>query len=230
MKENTPDPATKGIARRRLLLRGTFAAPAALTLFSGSVAARSISNCVTKQVAVPDVTPSTPTAEMGTTYVRVRLQRFSGSVDGVVKTNRYSRWVRGFDVSALQAVATNSPYLTGTSATVTQWQLYDRGVTNTTSSCSATNANLNPASAYAPPYSSAVPGHILTSGTPSEAGVVSCGTGSQTATFTSSGPTADQWVALRVNTNGDIVGVVGINSAPETSAVWQSCWSSFRVG
>lgn len=37
-----------------------------------------------------------------------------------------------------------------------------------------------------------------------------------------------QWVALRVDASGNIVGVVGLNGSSNTSAVAGTCWDSFR--
>lgn len=199
MNDKTHDADSKLSARRRLV-RGVFAAPAALTLYSGSVAARSIRNCVTKQVENSDLTPTTPTGTQGTTYVRVRLQKFQRN--GNNSANRWSRWVRGFDVSNLQASG-SSVFVSGTSAASTSWYLYDKG----------TQSN----------YSAIVPGS--TAGTISTTPSENTTTPSRTTT-----QSADQWVALRINSTGDIVGVVGIANTNTTSAVYQTCWSSFRLG
>ena len=204
------------VSARRRLIRGAFAAPAAMTLFSGSVAARSAINCVTRQVTSPDFPPLA--LEAGTSYVRVQLQKFTGTVGATTLTNRTSRWVRGSDV-VLQQAAGSSVYLTGA-----QWQLYDRMTTGTTTSCTP-NAGFNPASAY----TASQVGTVI-SAPPSEGGSVSC-TGGLPVTVVSSGPVGDQWVAIRINASGNVTGVVGINNpATGESAVWQSCWSSFRLG
>lgn len=190
------------LSARRRLIRGAFAAPAALTLYSGSVAARSINNCVTRQVSTPDLTPSTPTPEAGTTYVRVQLQKFQNINPNLQNLDRrYSRWVRGTDVYNLRDLRTTPPGGT-VFVTTGQWYQYDRG-------------NLSR-------YVSATP--VPVGGTISTTPTESVATNPQNTS-----QTADQWVALRVNANGDILGVVGIvdNSG---SAVWQSCWSSFRIG
>lgn len=215
MNDQTRHPDTKVSARRRLI-RGVFAAPAALTLYSGSVAARSIHNCVTKQVANPDWTPIPVTAE-GTTYVRVRLWKFRGQYNATNLSNRYSLWIKGDDVVALQAAGTNPPYLAAG-----QWQLYSRGITDVRT-CSS--GIFNPASVYA----TSSP-ELIVSAPPNEAGLVTCTDTGEPRTITGLGPAGNKWVALRVNANGDIVGVVGINNIDGTSAVWQSCWTSFRLG
>lgn len=219
MNDKTRDTGNKVSARRRLV-RGVFAAPVALTLYSGSVAARSIRNCVTKQVASPIFPPES--SAPGTTYVRVQLQRFYGTDGTTVLANRFSRWIKGDHVVALQAAATATPYIVSG-----QWQLYDRGVTNDVSNC---GNGFNPASAYAPPYSSLTPPGTIITGTPSEAGTVACGNGNATTTVSGNGPTPDAWVALRMNGNGDIVGVVGIDDPTGSSAIYHTCWSSFRLG
>jgi len=209
----TPDRDTFISARRRLV-RGVFAAPAALTLYSGSVAARSVQNCVASQVTNSPDLPGTPTDSMGSTYVRVQLQKFRGYNGATLLTNRYSRWIRGSDVVALQASG-RTVYLSGT-----QWQLYDRGITDLTTDCST---NFNPASAYA----GQAPGTILSS-TPSEVGSVGC-SGSPGTVNVTGDQVADQWVALRVDVNGNIIGVAGIGDGNGTSAISQSCWTSFKV-
>ena len=205
------------VSARRRLIRGAFAAPAAMTLFSGSVAARSAINCVTKRATSPELPPLDPV--MGTTYVRVQLQKFTGSAGATVKSNRTSRWVRGSDIVASLATG-KTGYLLGT-----QWQLYDRDTTGVTSTCGAADTTFNPPSAYA--GVGTPPGTILNS-TPTENGTVSCTGGSQT--ITSTAQTGDQWVAIRVNASGDIVGVVGINDLANQTAISQSCWTSFRIG
>ena len=215
------------VSARRRLIRGVFAAPAALTLYSGSVSARSVINCVTKRVTSPELPGLT--TEQGTTFIRVQLQKFSGVFNSTALTNRTSRWIKGSDIALLQA-AGRSVYMTAT-----QWQLYDRGNTNATSRCdfnsSGGNIPFNPASAYSPSYPATTknPGDVISS-TPTEAGTVSCGSGGGPNVVSSTGPVGDQWVAIKVNSAGDIVGVVGINNTSGQSAIWQSCWTSFRIG
>lgn len=219
MNDKTHEPDSKVSARRRLI-RGAFAAPAALTLYSGSVAARSLRNCVTNQADTPNLTPVLTTDE-GTTYLRVQLKKFYGKKGTTVLTNRYSRWISGADLVSRQAAGTAAPYLASG-----KWQLYDRGTTNATSSCSTSgNPPFNPKSVYA--NDSTPVGYVLSGTTPNEGGTVVCGRGS--VTVDGYGPVGDKWVALRVNRNGDIIGVVGINGS-EGTAISQSCWTSFRVG
>lgn len=216
MNDQNQDAGNKISARRRLV-RGVFAAPAALTLFSGSVAARSLNNCVTKQLNSAVIPPVTTT--QGTTFVRVQLKRFTGSYNGTLRTNRFSRWVKGTDVVALQATGTLAPYLSAS-----QWQLFDRGTTDVRSCGTST---FNPASKY---LGTSV-GTII-SLLPDESGAVQCSNTAEIRTIVGAGPDVDEWVALRVNANGDILGVAGISgqSTSGTSAVYQSCWTSFRIG
>ena len=213
MNDKNPNASTHLSARRRLV-RGVFSAPAALTLYSGSVAARSVVNSVTRQVATPDLTPAVPTAAQGTTYVRVQLQKFYGKSGATTLTNRCSRWISGVDMAALQAAGSGNYLVSGS------WQLYDRGTTNV-ATCGVT---FNPASAYA----GFAVGVIINS-TPTEAGSVAC-SGGVTPVSVTNNQIGDQWVAIKVNSNGDIVGVVGINNAGGQSAVTQSVWTSFRLG
>lgn len=190
MEDQAQGPGSKVSARRRLI-RGAFAAPAALTLYSGSVAARSINNCVARETS--GMTPPAPgPVAAPDTFVRVQLQKFQKSPTASYP-NAWSRWVRGFDVSSLLASG-QTVFVSGTSTTSTNWYLYDKGS----------------ASAYA-----LTPIGTIIGTTPVEGTTVQ---------------SASQWVALRVASNGDIVGVVGINSTTGTSAVYQSCWTSFRVG
>lgn len=67
MKENMTNDTAKANARRRLV-RGVFSAPAAMTLYSGSVAAASVS-CVARQLTNPITNGDSPL------LVRVRLYR-----------------------------------------------------------------------------------------------------------------------------------------------------------
>lgn len=82
---------------RRRLIRGAFGAPAALTLYSGSVSAASLT-CVARRVAAP-VNPGTTASATGDIYVRVQVRsKRSGE-------NR-SRWVYGGDVLIAASLTT----------------------------------------------------------------------------------------------------------------------------
>ncbi len=213
MDKQIQAPEVKISARRRLV-RGAFAAPAALTLFSGSLAARSINHCVVREVTSDPQFPIP--ASTNATYVRVRLRKFRGRSNGEILTNRYSRWIQGSDVVNLRAPGTSDPYLA-----TNQWQLYDRGTTNATTRCDA--GNFNPASKYA----STGVGTIINTA-PDESGTVTCGNGI-TKDVNAARTLNDEWVALRIDADGNIVGVSGINNTSGTSAIHQSCWTSFRV-
>ena len=86
MTDDLKDGTTKASARRRLV-RGVFSAPAALTLYSGSVAAASVT-CVAKQLDNPI------TAGGDVTLVRVPLYQ-------VVRPGNTAKFVRGADIGSL---------------------------------------------------------------------------------------------------------------------------------
>lgn len=82
----------KASARRRLI-RGAFAAPAALTVFSGSAFAQASMTCVSKRVADPVL----PTPSAGPdAFLRVPLY-------GLGNGGNVSTWIRGADVVFLAA-------------------------------------------------------------------------------------------------------------------------------
>lgn len=85
MNENVRDDAAKGSARRRLV-RGVFSAPAALTLFSGSVAAASVT-CIAKQLTNPIITNG------DVTLVRVPLYKLANG--------QTAKFVRQADIGSL---------------------------------------------------------------------------------------------------------------------------------
>lgn len=129
-QESLESKANTGTTARRRLVRGVFAAPAVLTLYSGSVAATSVS-CVARQQD-----PTRVIGNPGTAWVRV--PEWSIIVNG----NKSSWWVRGQDLAALQAT---SSYLASTS-----WQLIRRednspftpvGKVETSTPTQALNAN-----------------------------------------------------------------------------------------
>jgi len=94
MNEKLPDAAVKGIARRRLL-RGTFVAPAVLTLVSGSALAAGSTSCVVNQRETNrlGLNPSD-------TWVRLPLYEFTDPVGDSGQVN-YVRFVSGTDISLL---------------------------------------------------------------------------------------------------------------------------------
>lgn len=93
-------------AARRRLIRGAFAAPAALTLCSGSVyAAASNQQCLANAVANPVNAPADTS-----TWVRVEVWKLTNG-------SKTSTWVWGNDLNFLKASDTPDPYLSST-----QWQ------------------------------------------------------------------------------------------------------------
>ena len=113
MNENIQDLPAKDSARRRLI-RGVFAAPAALTLYSGSAFAAASSACVANQF---NNAPSPLPVASGApdVWVRVRLWTLGNGAN-------LSTWVSGADVAALNATSANAPYLSGTA-----WQCFTAG-------------------------------------------------------------------------------------------------------
>lgn len=95
MTEKTQELETRGAARRRLV-RGAFAAPTVLTLYSGSaLAATSALNCIVKRNTAP-LTGIAPTAANDGVYFRYRLW-------ALWKINNHSKvsyWIRGADLAA----------------------------------------------------------------------------------------------------------------------------------
>ena len=194
----------KPSARRRLI-RGAFAAPVALTLYSGSSFAALSVTCLGRQITLPVLAaPINDPVPASDTYVRVRLQKFTRTGSGAgteigTNTNRWSRWVQGSDVTAFQAAGRTNYLPTG------NWQLFDRGLTAGTDVGSVYRGNTL--------------GSILTSSTPSE--LTAGGNCAQTQA-------GDQWVALRVDASGNIIGTSGLSGTTGTS-ISKSCWTSVRL-
>ena len=194
----------KPSARRRLI-RGAFAAPAALTLYSGSSFAALSVTCLGRQLVLPVLAaPVNDPVPASDTYVRVRLQKFTRTGTGAgtelgSNTNRWSRWVQGLDVAAFQAAGRTNYLPNG------NWQLFDCGLT----------ASSNVGSVYR----TNTLGSILTSSTPSE--LTAGGNCAETKT-------GDQWVALRVDASGNIIGTSGLSGTSGTS-ISKSCWTSVRM-
>lgn len=92
MNEKTTHPAGKGEARRRLL-RGTLAAPAVMTLVSGSALANTSVSCVVKQNAAPVSAGANPD---GTVWIRVPVWEKRNPDNG-----RFARFVSGGDIASL---------------------------------------------------------------------------------------------------------------------------------
>lgn len=128
MNENSQVPAPDAaVSARRRLVRGVFAAPAALTLYSGSAFAATSMSCVAKQVANP-VSPSPELATSadngGTdTYFRVQLRGKYKNANSNHQTPDYqSLWVKGSELAAA-APGGNAGYFIGTS----DWYCYIAG-------------------------------------------------------------------------------------------------------
>lgn len=94
MDEKTTRLASKGEARRRLV-RGAFAAPAVMTLISGSALAATSVTCVVKQNTNPvDAGPNPD----GTVWIRVPVWEKRNPT-----TDRFARFVSGGDIQSLMA-------------------------------------------------------------------------------------------------------------------------------
>lgn len=110
-----------------------------------------------------------------------------------------SAWVKGSDVTALQVTGAPIPYIQNT-----QWQCFVVGV------------NPSDVKIGGGPAKDPVAGTLYNS-------EPRLPTGNATPTKNGS------YVALRIDSTGKIVGVVGIGvAAGGTSAVHQSCWASFK--
>lgn len=103
MNDKTTVETTAKVSARRRLVRGVFAAPAALTLYSGGAIAATSVSCVARQQD-----PKLVVGDPGTAWVRVPVWILTAAVD------RGSNWVFGGDLAALNAT---SSYLSST-----QWQ------------------------------------------------------------------------------------------------------------
>ena len=172
MNNDMKDPTALAVARRRLV-RGVFAAPAALTLCSGSVyAAASNQQCLANAAANPVDAPANPAA----TWVRVEVRKLTSYSNS-------STWVSGADLKLLQASDTDPPYLS-----TTQWQCLNSTMTD-------------------------FEAKRVYDATPKKG----------TATPQPSG----QYVAVRVDARGKIIGVQGIQTGG--TAMAQSCWTSINV-
>lgn len=168
---NDVNERTAVAAARRKLIRGVFAAPAALTLCSGSVyAAASNQQCLAGAVANPVDAPLDTT-----TWVRVEVMSLG---DG----DKYSTWVYGHDLKFIRASDTPPPYLSES-----QWQ------------CLSANSG----SGY-------VAKQVYES---DKMPVIPKRTG--------------QYVAVRVDADGKIIGVQGIETGG--TAIAASCWASITV-
>ena len=136
MTDKSPDIQPHGKARRKLL-RGTFAAPAVLTVYSGGAAATSVSHCLVNANASPT------TSGVGVTSADDLLFRYQlwALVHNGHTADVLSYWVRGSDLTVFIR-ASQPPFLQSSqfqqfdttanallSATVTTTQPSDPGST-----------------------------------------------------------------------------------------------------
>lgn len=153
---------------RRKLIRGVFAAPAVLTLSTGSaLAATSMTQCVSYAATQGNQ----PGVNGGDTWVRVQQYSKAGA-DGTV-----NKYVSGSDIVALRGTKTSVGVYIGAS----QWQ---------------------------------------------QLGSTALIEGSR---FGGALPVVDtgKFVAVRIDTSGNLVGIVGAGSGG--GAVAGTCWASFRA-
>ena len=115
MNDNLQEPRTQGSARRRLV-RGAFAAPAALSLYNGSAFATTSMTCVAREVnAVASDAIKYPAASTNSdTYIRVRLYRLKKDA------SNYTTWVKGMDLGPW-SLAGKTRFLTDS-----QWLLFSK--------------------------------------------------------------------------------------------------------
>lgn len=115
-------PPTSAQTARRQLVRGVFAAPALLTVYSGgALAAGSAKRCLVNQTNQPTMVPVSTGLD---TYVRIRLRRTGPG-------NARIFWVSGADLQVWKR-PTTTVYLSNS-----QWQQFDI-VNNTAGAISAT--------------------------------------------------------------------------------------------
>lgn len=178
MNKNLQEPTTHVSARRRLV-RGVFAAPAALSLYSGSALAATSMSCLAKEVAAKNM-PELADSGTSDTYIRVQLQKLKKN------DNIYTLWIRGADLVPWQK-GSNVPFLGSD-----EWQCFSK----------------RGSSQY------------------SVKQIVSAPPAQQDYQLKLSG----KWVALKIDSFGNITGVVGLGtfSPGKEAAVHQSCWTSFR--
>lgn len=114
------DTITSPNSARRRLVRGAFAAPAALTLVSGSTLAAASSQCVANQVnSSSPALPGPTTSATADTWVRVPVWSV-GNGNGNLST-----WVSGADMMPLVNNNTSMCYLSSG-----QWQCLSAGASS----------------------------------------------------------------------------------------------------
>ena len=176
MNEKREEFQAQGTARRRLV-RGAFAAPAVLQLYSGGALANASSvRCIANQVKYPEFPAATTAPDV---WVRVRL--WTVGVDA-----NLSAWIKGADVIALVNGISSYSYLANT-----QWQCFAAGN----------------GSGY-------TVGQLLST-VPTKSG----------STCTQNG----SYVAVRVDSTGKIIGVVGLGGSGGSAVRLATCWASFAA-
>ena len=188
---------------RRKLVRGTFAAPVALTLASGSAFAAASASCVARQVNISPARTAALTA--GGTWLKVSVYGLNPSSAvgaGQPPVQNSSRWVSGTEILAFAKTG-------GNFIADGQWYCI---------SCDASATVIN-AGAEVP----VKVGDILST-QPSSRGTGAID--SLPATVSLLDPSV--MVALRFSDTGAIIGIVEVGSNQnDGSAVTHSCWSSF---
>jgi len=176
MNETRNESSVRVSARRRLI-RGAFAAPAVLQLYSGgALASASNARCVANQVAYPQFPTATTVPDV---WVRVRLWTVGSGAN-------LSAWVRGSDVTALVNGLSLYSYLPSA-----QWQCFVAGT----------------ACGYAVGDLLSIP--------PTKSGSTLAQNGS--------------YVAVRVDSSGKIIGVVGLGGSGGSAVRLATCWASFAA-
>jgi hypothetical protein len=178
------------VSARRRLIRGAFAAPAALTLFSGSAFAQTSMTCVSKQVADP-VAPSASGSE--DEFLRVPLYGlgYGGNVSTWIKVADLMLLAKVSEEGGLVRISIKSELMSPGG-----WLCVSNGKGAQKGSWTVGNTYLDP--------------KLPNVGGPQEL-------------------RPPQFVAVRVDGNGTILGIVGVGpDAGSGSAVgWDSCWASF---
>ncbi len=175
-----PDDSQSRISARRRLIKGSFAAPAALTLCNGSALAATSTKCVVNMEHVAP-NPLQTTADTPTSFWRVQVFQSN------IKTNGVSnKWVKGSDIVTKQG--TKSPPFT---PFLTNSEYYRTSPAPNVKSTNTSTTGINPV-----------------------------------GTLTPCSPAA--WVGLRVDINGNIVGIQGLATGT-TYAMTATCWTSFRA-
>ena len=195
----SPDVAPS--ARRRLV-RGAFAAPVALTLHSGSAFAAASATCVARQVLPGNAVVDATTTATGT-WLRVQiwiLQPPGG-------LNYRSTWVSGSSIGAFASGKSITTFIGSD-----KWLCLNAGGNATIATGGGSETPVQAGQPY----------------TPNPVTPTSIGDGSGTAATVAVASSSDS-IAIRVDTNGNIVGVVGLGPDSGTSAVTASCWNSFRA-